>query len=256
MNLRGQQGYAMAVLLVTLSVMAIVLSVVMPVWKHMSRREKETELVFRGQQYVHAIALYQRKHGPGVLPPNVDALLTEHYLRKKFKDPITNDDFLILTQGVGASTAGSPTPGANPDGRGGTGATTGPAVGRGAATGPSVGRGSVSAQQPTQGQAQFGSGQGGRGGGMIGVVSKSTAESIRIYNGRTHYNEWAFIFTPTVQTPGGLPTVPGQRQGGPGQRSGGPGPVVGPGGSPFPGGRGTPPNVPPGGRGRGRGPGV
>src|SRR5436305_13907705 len=99
MNLRGQHGYAMAVLLVTLSVMAILLSVAMPVWKHTSQREKETELVFRGQQYVHAIALFQRKHGPGVLPPNIDALMAEHYLRKKFKDPITNDDFLILTQG-------------------------------------------------------------------------------------------------------------------------------------------------------------
>src|SRR5205085_89492 len=79
MNLRGQQGYAMAVLLVSLSVMAILLTIAMPVWKHMAQREKETELVFRGQQYVHAIGLYQRKHGPGVLPPNVDALLNDHY---------------------------------------------------------------------------------------------------------------------------------------------------------------------------------
>src|SRR5205085_8371877 len=98
---------------------------------------------------------------------------------------------------------------------------------------------------------------GGRGAGVIGVASKSTATSIRMYNGRTHYNEWAFIFTPTVQAPGGIPGQPGQRQGGPGPitgpRSGGPG--RGP-ASPFgpasPG-RGTSPTFPPGGRGRGRG---
>jgi len=228
-------------LLVTLSVMAILLTVAMPVWKHMAQREKETELVFRGQQYVHAIGLYQRKHGPGVLPPNVDALLNDHYLRKKFKDPMTNDDFQVLIQG--ATTPAAPATGAGGrsggPGRGTVSLTTGP--------------------QPGQVQAQIGSAQGGRGAGVIGVASKSKAESIRIYNGRTHYNEWAFIFTPTVQAPGGIPGQPGQRQGGPGQRPGGPGPITGPGGSPFspfgPGGRGTPPNVPPGGRGRGRGPG-
>ena len=246
MKLRGQidgnEGYAMAVLLVSLSVMAIMLTVAMPVWKHIAQREKEAELVFRGQQYVHAIGLFQRKHGPGVLPPNVDALLNEHYLRKKFKDPITNDDFQILIQGQATAT----TPG---------GATTG----RGAPTGRGTTTLSTTPQpgaQPAAGQ----SGQGGRGAGVIGVASKSSAQSIRIYNGRTHYNEWAFMFTPTVQSPGGVPGQrqggPGQRQGGPGQRPGGPGPVTGPGGSPFtpfgPG-RGAPPNAPPGGRGRGRG---
>jgi len=235
MNLRGQHGYAMAVLLVTLSVMAILLTIVMPVWKHAAQREKETELVFRGQQYVHAISLYQRRHGPGVLPPTIDVLLNEHYLRKKFKDPITNGDFQVLIQGQSTPgpAAGSATPG-----------------GRASAT--PQGRGLA---PPAGGASQVGLVQGGRGAGVIGVASKSAASSIRIYNGRTHYNEWAFIFTPTVQAPGGVPGPPGQRLGGPGQRPGGPGPITGP-GSPFtptgPG-RGTPPNLPPGGRGRGRG---
>src|SRR5947208_16067096 len=118
MNLRGQQGYAMAVLLVSLSVMAILLTIAMPVWKHMAQREKETELVFRGQQYVHAIGLFQRKHGPGVLPPNVDVLFNEHYLRKKFKDPITNGDFQVLIQGaVGGGTPSAPAGSTTPGGR-------------------------------------------------------------------------------------------------------------------------------------------
>jgi type II secretory pathway pseudopilin PulG len=237
----------MAVLLVTLSVMAIILGIAMPVWKHVSQREKESELVFRGQQYVHAIGLYQRKHGPGVLPPNVDVLYNERYLRKKFKDPITNGDFLVLMQGV--ASGGLP-------GQGAAGSSSTPG-----------GRASTPQQQPQpQGRGGFAPGAGpsgtvggpqggGRGAGMIGVASKSTAQSIRMYNGRTHYNEWAFIFTPTVQAPGGVPGQPGQRQGGPGPiggpRSGGPGPTTGP-FSPFGPGRGTPPNVPPGGRGRGR----
>jgi type II secretory pathway pseudopilin PulG len=253
MKLRGQHGYAMAVLLVTLSVMAILLSVAMPVWKHASQREKEAELVFRGQQYVHAIGLFQRKHGPGVLPPAVDVLVNERFLRKKFKDPITNGDFQVLLQGAQAQAApGTGVPGSSTPGR-----TTAPAPGT------SQGRGVGSPTPGTGPQSTIMPG-GGRGAGMIGVASKSTATSIRMYNGRTHYNEWAFVFTPTVQAPGGVPT-PGQpgRQGGPGTTTGRPGgPGTGPAspfmpGSPFgPGGpgRGTQPNPRPGG-GRGRGPG-
>src|SRR5436190_18305082 len=90
---RGQAGYAMAVLLVALSVMAILMTAAMPVWKQVARREKEAELVFRGEQIARAIGLFQRKTGPGALPPNVAFLVEQHYLRKKYKDPITNDDF-------------------------------------------------------------------------------------------------------------------------------------------------------------------
>src|SRR5260370_1023276 len=64
MKLRGQaqEGYAMAALLVAMSIMAVMMTVAMPVWKQSAQREKEEELVFRGKQYVHAIALFQRKY--------------------------------------------------------------------------------------------------------------------------------------------------------------------------------------------------
>ena len=51
-------------------------------------------------------------------------------------------------------------------------------------------------------------------GGIIGVVSKSKDKSIRLYNGRSHYNEWAFVYTAQMQAPGA--GAPGA--GGPGQR--------------------------------------
>ena len=71
MRLRGQlrgneSGYAMAALLVALSVMAVLASAAMPTWKQLSQREKEAELIFRGQQYARAIGLFQRRAGPGV----------------------------------------------------------------------------------------------------------------------------------------------------------------------------------------------
>src|SRR3954470_5767566 len=110
----AQDGYAMAALIVGMGIMALMMTVVMPVWKQAARREKEEELVFRGMQYVHAIGLYQRKFA-NAYPPNLDLLVDQKFLRKKFKDPITNDDFVILPPG--AALPGAPVPGGQ---RGGT----------------------------------------------------------------------------------------------------------------------------------------
>src|SRR4051812_20177543 len=110
----------MAALLVALSVMSIMMSVVMPVWKHAAQREKEEELVFRGKQYVHAISLFQRKFA-NAYPPNFDVLVEQRFLRKKFKDPITNDDFVPLGAGQAPAGVGQPPPGAAAQGSQGAG---------------------------------------------------------------------------------------------------------------------------------------
>src|SRR5205823_2998029 len=116
MKLRGQSesGYAMAVLLVTLSVMAVMLTMAMPVWKQMAQREKEAELIFRGQQYARAIGLFERKYA-NTPPPTLDVLVQEHFLRKKYKDPITNGDFVPIP----AAASVIATPGSTQGGRGG-----------------------------------------------------------------------------------------------------------------------------------------
>ena len=53
----------MAALLVAMGVIAVVLSTTLPVFSTMARREREAELVFRGQQYARAVSLFQRKYG-------------------------------------------------------------------------------------------------------------------------------------------------------------------------------------------------
>ena len=64
----------------------------MPVWRQAAQREKEAELVWRGQQYDRALQLYRRKaSAPGA--PNLDILIEQKFLRKKYKDPITGGDF-------------------------------------------------------------------------------------------------------------------------------------------------------------------
>ena len=109
MGLRGQarrrhvlsdaRGYAMAALLVMLAVIAILMTVAMPVWRQQARREQEAELVFRGEQYARAIALYRYKNAqvPNALPPSIDVLVDGRYLRKKFKDPMSKDgEFVVI----------------------------------------------------------------------------------------------------------------------------------------------------------------
>jgi type II secretory pathway pseudopilin PulG len=215
----------MAALLVGMAVMAVVMSAAMPVWKTAAQREKEAELIFRGQQYVRAIELYQRKL-PGATPPSLDVLLDQKFLRKKYKDPITGDDFEILSPN-------SPMAGLAPPGA---------AAGRGGAP---AGRGGVSSPVATPARGGIQGGTIGAQPGISGVASKSKAASLRLYNGRSHYNEWQFVYVPRAAAPGaGAPgaAIPGQR-GGPGGQPG-----VGPGGRGRGDGRGFPP-----GRGDGRG---
>lgn len=230
----------MAALLVSLAVMAVLMSVAMPVWRHEAQREKEAELVFRGQQYVRAIRLFNMK--TGTFPTSVDLLVQGHYLRKKFKDPITNEEF----EYVGA--AGSPgqigQPGVGQPGRGGP-APTSPGRGGPPTTTVSgrVGQAPAGGFGPGAGTTAGGAVSGGTiPGGLMGVRSKSKDESIRLYLGRNHYNEWTFIYAGQQQQPGG----PGRGQpgmGGPGGRGPGQGGPTG-----FPGGTGP-------GRGGGTGPG-
>jgi type II secretory pathway pseudopilin PulG len=236
----SERGYAMAVLLVAMSVMAIMMTVAMPVWKQMSQREKEAELVFRGQQYARAIELMQRKM-PGALPPNIDLLVTQKFLRKKYKDPITGEDFdTVLPAQAVALTPGSQQPGQ-------------PVTGRGGATGATgAGRSNTPPTPPTPpttlGATRPGGVAGGAQGGIIGVVSKSKDTSIRLYNGRSHYNEWIFQAVQRTPTPGAGATGSGTpgRGGGPGQPTPG---GRGGRGQPPGGGRGGPGMPPPGGRG-------
>lgn len=171
----------MAGLLVALSVMAVLLSVALPAWTQMMLREKEEELVFRGNQYARAINLYQRKFA-NASPPSLDVLIEQRLLRRKFKDPMSpnkDGEFqLLYLNNQGTSSRGA-----------GAGSATGGTLG----TTPS--------------------------GGIQGVASKNTGLSIRIFNGKTHYNEWQFTGI-EQSTQAGPVAGTGQRGAGPPQRGG------------------------------------
>jgi type II secretory pathway pseudopilin PulG len=210
----------MAALLIAMSIMAVMMTVAMPTWRQMAQREKEAELVFRGEQYGRALTLFQNKNGPGTSPPNFELLVEQRYLRKKYKDPVTNDDFvpILLSAGQpGGTTPGSTAPGTQPRSGLGTPAQQVP-TNQGRGTG-----GTTGATTPGAGATA----------GIAGVTSKSKEQSIRLYKGRNHYNEWQF--TPVIRTaaPGaggqGAPGTGGQR-GNRGNPQGPPNPFGGGGG--------------------------
>ena len=162
----------MAALLVGLSVMALMMSAAMPAWKQAAQREKEAELIFRGQQYARAIGLFQRKNGPGTLPPSIDVLVEQRFLRKKYKDPITNDDFQLLRAGQLVLSTQPPAGTQGGPGSRGSVSLTASALAAGR-TGPASAAGAAQGSSTTPGF--------GATGGIMGVASKSVDPSIRLY---------------------------------------------------------------------------
>jgi len=210
----NERGYAMAALLVSLAVMMVLMSVAMPVWKTQTQREKEAELIFRGEQIARAINLYMRKMGGANYPPNLDVLVQGRFLRKKYKDPMTENDTTLPMNQRGewdVILASGGVPGQNgPNGQSPQQSTPGR---MGA---PSTGLSAPPSRNGAPGSSpSFGSnpplGQGA--GGLMGVRSKSKESSFRIYRGTgTHYNEWLFMFSTVSNRPG----MPGGGQGAPG----------------------------------------
>lgn len=200
----------MAALLIAMSVMAVWMGALLPHWTTLATREKEQELIFRGNQYARAIGLFQRKFA-NTAPPTIDILVEQRFLRKKYKDPITGSDFQPIYANQQAQVIGSPS-GAGRPGE----------------------QGSANLGTPARQTLQSGTNSTGAtgAGGIIGVTSKSTDTSFRLYNGRSKYNEWAFVHVQTAQRPQGSgQQQPGQQQRpgafgmppgtGPGQRPGG-----------------------------------
>lgn len=153
-------GYIMVVLLIGIAVTAVWMGALLPSWHQQAVRQKEADLIFRGEQYARAIALYFRRNQ--ALPTSIDALVSQHYLRRKYLDPITGKDFLPVAAGF-SQAQGS----------------------RGQTPAASVGAPQVQV-----------------GGGISGVRSTSNDTSIRIYNGQQTYSQFAFDYTMALQKMG------------------------------------------------------
>ncbi len=223
---RGDAGYAMAAMLVAIGVLSVLMLAAMPAWRHAVQRDKEEELIFRGEQYARAIGLFQRKYA-AAYPPDIETLVRQKFLRRKYADPMaTNGEFQVLYQ----SSLGQALARGQQQGRSGQARGTRFGAERLQPTQPESSRDSTRVPgdpaEPAR-QSAFAnrpagglSGSVGPRGGVIGVVSTSTAQSIRLYNGRNKYSEWQFVYTPSMFGPG--QPRPGMRPGAnqPGARPG------------------------------------
>jgi len=85
----SEKGYTLVAVIVAIGVMSILMAAAVPVWRHVMKREKEKELLFRGNQYIEAIDRYYRKFGR--LPIQLEELLKTKCIRKLYTDPMTKD---------------------------------------------------------------------------------------------------------------------------------------------------------------------
>ena len=175
-----QGGFTLAAVLVIMAVMAILLTVAVETVSFQQRREKEEELIFRGNQVVEAIRLFRARNGR--FPLNLGELVTAkpRVLRKTWADPMTGSpDWEPVFLGEEGSPVAGPGPVTTPT----------PAPAKGPMPPPAV-----------------------KSGPIIGVHSRSCEEAIKLYDGRSRYCEWKFYFDPNKRTgpqaPSPAPTPP------------------------------------------------
>ncbi len=96
----AEQGYILLMLMLFITVLAIAAAAVAPSIAFQVRRDREEELIHRGVQYSRAVRRYVKKFGR--YPMRVEELENTNnmrFLRKRYKDPVTGQDFKVLHLG-------------------------------------------------------------------------------------------------------------------------------------------------------------
>ncbi|HUC28528.1 MAG TPA: hypothetical protein VMR80_03045 [Candidatus Acidoferrum sp.] len=85
------------ILLLTMALMIIFAAAIVPSIKFQIERDREEELIHRGVQYSRAIRVYYKRFGR--YPAKIEDLENTNnlkFLRKRYKDPVTGQDFKLL----------------------------------------------------------------------------------------------------------------------------------------------------------------
>ena len=90
---RSQQGFALLLIFLMASVVAITLYLEIPRVAMESERAKEQLLIDRGEQYKRAIQLFTKKagHYPGEIK-DLESFQNQRFLRHRYIDPMTGKD--------------------------------------------------------------------------------------------------------------------------------------------------------------------
>lgn len=107
-GLHNKDGFTYIIVLLAVVLTGISLMVAGRYWSFIDKKEKEAELLFRGEQYLLAIdAYFKGAHGGANLyPQKLDDLIKDprsltpkRYLRKLYKDPVTGEtDWLPIIE--------------------------------------------------------------------------------------------------------------------------------------------------------------
>ena len=92
---KSESGSILIILMIGAAVAAIMLATASQSWSTAQRRDKEEELIFRGEQYVYALIAYRKDHN-GQVPTNLEDLFKPgprglRYIRKLYPDPLAKD---------------------------------------------------------------------------------------------------------------------------------------------------------------------
>jgi type II secretory pathway pseudopilin PulG len=214
-------GFTLLMVVFLVAIMSITALAVAPNLLTEGRREKEADMIWRGEQYQRAILLYFRKFGK--YPSKIEDLTKQtngvRFLRQAYTDPMNKDDgsWRFIYVGPNGQLIGSLRPttllqnALSPQGMAGLSVLTGGAQ----STPGAPGAGTNSMQTP--GAATFGQQQPSAnnanplesqpqpltgavlGGNIIGVGSKIKRPSLKVYMGGETYEQWEFIANTTGQ---------------------------------------------------------
>ena len=187
-------GYVLLGVLIGVTILGIGLSAAVELWSQVLQRDREAELVFRGEATVRAIERFQRDR-PGTLPETLEELVEGRYLRRAWRDPMTGEPFRLLraedaVRPVPGTAASAPPNPAGPDGP--------PSAGPTATAG---------------GREAGGDGDEREARGIVGVASTSSELGFRTYQGARRYRDWRFeasVASPTAGNGGERESRPGR----------------------------------------------
>ena len=226
---RKDAGYVLLAILFALTLLIIGLAAAAPNAAKAAQRVKEDELIRRGDQYALAIRRFYKKFGR--YPSDLDQLQNTNnirFLRRKYLNPITGkDDWQPIQFGQARPAVGffgqkiTTTGGQSPSGPGLGPSTIGTGLGNSSASTSNSGNNNpasptAGATNPsgTTSDAKSPAGPAGSagnplssgqltgktfgGGAIVGVSIPSQKESLKEFQQKNHYNEWQFVYDPTM----------------------------------------------------------
>jgi type II secretory pathway pseudopilin PulG len=203
---------AFLILMMVLTILLISLTLAVPDIYTVGQREREEELIFRGNEYARAIMLYHRQFNR--FPASVKDLIAKtngyRFLRHAYPDPMTRSGkwrFIhanaagVIIDSKTLTPPATKKPGENPSG------------GEFQQTAQNLPPNGEQPQQPSSSTSS--SNNEVKGAFIVGVASTSTKRSIRVWNNHDRYDEWEFLGIGTtaaggMNVPAGTPSSSGQ----------------------------------------------